>query len=401
MGFLSRRTEKRDWSISDPALADWLGVGARSYSGVSVGEYSALSVPAIWRGVSLIAGTVASLPLKSYRDLPDGSRERVKSFLDNPAGIEAQTPYEWTETVVAHLVLHGNAFLLHQYGGAGQLMGLRPLHPGCVSVALDANAPGGKVFRVSMADGTTRDFTGVDLTHIPGLATDPSGRGLSLIEIARNSIGMTIAADQSASRLFGNGMLLSGIVTPEDDLTEDEARQVKESLQRKMLGHEHAGDVAVINRRLKFEPWSMNNTDAQWIEARGFQVDEVARLLGVPKVLLMEDGASTWGSGIAELVSGWVRFSLAGWTARIEQRLSRLLPSPRFCEFDYAGLLKPTPADEINLLIAQVNNGLVTVNEARRIRNMEPVPGGDTLRLPPGSPPQDQPDSGAEQEINA
>jgi hypothetical protein len=158
-------------------------------------------------------------------------------------------------------------------------------------------------------------------------------------------------------------------------------------LQRKMLGSENAGDVAVINRRLKFEPWSMNNTDAQWIEARGFQVDEVARLLGVPKVLLMEDGASTWGSGIAELVSGWVRFSLAGWTSRLEQRLSRLLSQPRFVEFDYSGLLKPTPADEINLLIAQVNQGLITTNEARRIRNLEPVADGDALRTPPGAAP--------------
>lgn len=390
-----RRAEQRNasWSISDPALADWLGVGSRSLTGVSVGEFSALSVPAVWRAVSLIAGTVASLPLKSYRDLPDGTRERVKSFLDNPAGIESQTPFEWTETVMTHLLIHGNAYLLHVYGGAGQLMGLTPIHPCAVAVACDASVPGGKVFRVSLADGTSRDYTSVDLTHVPGLATDPYGRGLSPLEVARNSFGTSIAADQSAARLFGNGMLLSGIVTPEDDLTEEEAKAIKESLQRKMLGSENAGDVAVINRRLKFEQWSQNNTDAQWLEARTFQIDEAARIYGVPKVLLAQDGASTWGSGIAELISGWVRFSLAGWTARIEQRLSRLLSQPRFCEFDYSGLLKPTPKDEIQLLIAEVNGGLLTVNEARKIRNLEPIDGGDTLRTPPGAAPQPAPAS--------
>lgn len=397
---LFRRTEKRSasYGLADPALADWLGVGSRSYAGVSVGEWSALGVPAVWRSVSLIAGTVASLPLKTYRDLPDGSRERVKSFLDNPAGVEAQTPYEWTETVMTHLLIHGNAFLLHQYGGAGQLMGLTPVHPSAVAVAYDASVPGGKIYRVSLADGSSRDYTGVDLTHVPGLSVDPHGRGLSPLEIARNSFGTTIASEQSAARLFGNGMLLSGIVTPEDDLTEEEAKTIKESLQRKMLGSENAGDVAVINRRLKFEKWSMSNEDAQWIESREFQITEVARLFGVPVQLLMADGASSWGSGIAELVAAWVRFSLSGWTARLEQRLSRLLPTPRFVRFDYHNLLRPTPADEIRLVIEEVNNGLLTTNEGRALLELPPVPDGDTLRLPPGSPPQAQPDSGAEQE---
>lgn len=389
MALFRRKAETRSasWSIADPALADWLGVGQRSFTGVNVSEYSALSVPALWRAVSLISGTVASLPLKTYRENGDGSRERVKSFLDNPAGIEAQTPFEWVETVMAHLLLHGNAYLLHVYGGAGQLMGLTPIHPCAVAVECDASVPGGKLFRVQLEDGTARVLTGVDLTHVPALAVDPQGRGLSPIEIARNSIGTTIAADQSAARLFGNGMLLSGLVTPEDDLTEAEAIQIKESLQRKMLGHENAGDVAVINRRLKFEKWSMSAEDAQWIQSRTFQIDEVARIFGVPKVLLAQDGASTWGSGIAELVSGWVRFSLSGWTARLEQRLSRLLPSPRFVEFDFSGLLKPTPEAEISLLIAEVNGGLLSLNEARKIRNMEPVEGGDEMRTPPGAAP--------------
>lgn len=393
MGWFSRRAETRSasWSISDPALASWFGVSGTNYSGVSVGEYSAMGVPAVFRAVSLTAQTIGSLPLKSYRDLPDGTSERVKSFLDDPGGFEGQTQTEWIETLVTHLLLWGNAYALHQYGGAGQLLGLTLVHPTCVAVECNAEVPGGKLYRISLADGTTRELTGVDITHIPALTTDPYGRGLAPLEVARNAFGTTIASQQAAARQFGNGALIAGLVTPEDDLTEEEAKAIKEGLDRKLGGHENANSWAVVNRRLKFDPWQQNNAEAQFLESRTFQVDEVARIFGVPKQLLMQDGASTWGAGIAELIAAWVRFSLAGWTTRIEQRLSRLLPSPRYVRFDFHNLLRPTPADEIQLVIQEVNNGLLTTNEGRALLELPPVPGGDTLRLPPGSPPQAQP----------
>lgn len=100
---------------------------------------------------------------------------------------------------------------------------------------------------------------------------------------------------------------------------------------------------------------------------------------------------SSWGTGLIEQNQAWARYTLSGWTTRIEQRLSRLLPQPRFCEFDYKGLLRPTPGEEINLLLAEVNGGLISLNEARDVLNLPPVAEGDTLRLPPGQvPPAEQ-----------
>lgn len=387
MGLFSRRKQERaTLSIGDPAFVDFLGL-SQNLAGVTVGELSSLGVSAVWRAVTVLSAAIANLPLKTYRDVDDGSSLQVNSFLDDPAGFESMTPFEWVETIMAHLLLHGNAFLLHVYGGAGQIVGLLPVHPNAVGILLDPDVPGGKIFQVTLRDGQVLALTAVDLTHIPGMTTDPNGRGLSPISIARNSLGTSIAADRSAARLFGNGMLISGLVTPLEDLTEEEAVQIKEGLRAKILGVDNAGDVAVINRQLKFEKWSMTPEDSQFIESRSFQIDEVARIFGVPPHLLMEmTKQSSWGTGLIEQNQAWARYTLAGWTTRIEQRLSRLLPKPRYCKFDYSGLLRPTPGEEVNLLLAQVNGGLITVNEARDVLNRPPIEESE-LRLPPGQTP--------------
>jgi HK97 family phage portal protein len=360
-------------SISDPVAAQFFGVGYPNYSGAEVNEYSALGLSAVYRAVSLIAGTIGSLPLRTLRDTNDGMRQRVNSFLDDPGGADGATAYEWKETILCHLLLHGNAFLLHIFGGAGQIIGLYPVHPLLVVVDWDSKRPGGKVFKASLGDGIYREYDAETMTHIPALSVDGL-RGLSPIAVARNSFGTAIAGDRAAARMFGNGALISGIVSTDEELEEDEATQVKETISRRMLGWENASDVAFINRKIKFTPWTMSAQDSQFLQSRAFQIEEIARWFGVPPHLLMQtDKQTSWGTGVEEQNLGLGRFTLNGWTCRIEQRLSRLLPNPRFVEFDYAGLERPTPEDEINLLIAQVNAGLLTVDEARAIRNLPPL----------------------------
>jgi HK97 family phage portal protein len=128
---------------------------------------------------------------------------------------------------------------------------------------------------------------------------------------------------------------------------------------------------------LKFTPWTMDAEAGQFVQSRVHQVEELARVWGVPPHLLGQtEKATSWGTGITEQNRGLSRFTLMGWSTRLEERLSRLLPSPRFAEFDYSGLLQPAPEQEIPLLIAQVQAGLLTVDEARRIRNLGPLPAG-------------------------
>lgn len=386
-------------SISDPVLAEFFSVGPTNLAGVSVNEGTALGLSAVWRSVALISQSIASLPMRTLRDDAAGKRERVGSFLDNPGGPGGPTRFEWLETVLAHLLLHGNAFLAHLFNGGGQVIGLVPIHPLAVSIEAES-VPGGKRFKVTLdpnvnprldAGPLVRTFTTATMTHIPALSLDGL-RGLSPISVARNSLGTAIAGDRAAARQFGNGAMVAGLVTPEEDITEAEAKVIKEGLRSKLTGVDNAGDVAVINRKLKFTPWTMSNEDAQFLQSRQFSIEEIARWWGIPPFALMQTEKQTsWGTGIEAQQRGLARGPLLAWTTRIEQRLTRLLLGGRFVEFDFTALERPTPETEIELLIKQVDAGLLTINEARRIRNMDRIDGGDVLRTRstvPGQPPQ-------------
>ena len=375
-------------SISDPALAGYFGV-QESYSGIQVGEGSALGVSAFFRAVTLISTTIAGLPLKTYRDV-NGQRQQHTSWLDDPGGVQGQTAFEWKETVVLHMLLHGNTYLKHVYNAGGALIGAIPVHPLAVTPEWEKDQrglyTGRKIFRFTSDDGRQRVLTETDMTQIMGPSLDGL-RGLSLLGVARNSLGTTIAGDRAAAKMFRSGMLISGLVTPDEDLEEDEAEIVKAGLDARTAGWQNAGSIAFVSRKLNFTPWTMSAEDAQFLQSRQFQIEEISRWTGVPPHLLMQTEKQTsWGTGVAEQNRGLGRFTLSGWTARFEQRLSRTLSKFTFCEFEYAGLERPTPEQEIDLLIKQVQAGLITPNEARRKRNLPPIPGADELRTGGGTP---------------
>lgn len=374
------------YSISDPTLAAVFGFGPNP-AGVNVGEASVIGLSAVYRAVSLISGTLAQLPMRTLRDTGDGMRQRINSFLDNPGGPHGPTAFEWKETALWHLLLHGNAFAAHVYGGAGQLIALALLHPLCVQVELphpdDVEQPvGGKWFYATLVDGTRRRFDATTMTHIMGPSLD-GVRGLSVISVARNSLGTAIAGDQAAAKMFGSGLTVAGMVTPDEDAPDwEDSGAIKESVNNALTGVENTGSIAVLNRKLKFTRMTMSAEDAQFLQSRQFSIEEIARWFGVPPFELMQtDKQTSWGTGIEAQQRGLGRTTLAPWATRIEQRLSRLLPNPRFVEFDFAGLERPTPEAEIRLLMEQVDGGLLTLNEARAIRNLPPVEGGDILRL--------------------
>lgn len=354
-----------------------LFAGPANYSGVLINERSALSLSAFFRAVALVAGTIGTLPMRTIREINPGEIQRTRSFLDEPGGPDGPTPFSWKETAVAHLMCHGDAFARHIYGGAGQLLALELVHPLCVQVRWarpDERQPrGGKWYTMATESGPlTLDADG--MTQIMGLSLDGL-RGLSLIAQARNSLGTAIAGDRAAASAFNNGAAMSGFLTPADDeLDPDEVDELRDEVDRTVAGYDNAGKIAFINRKLTFTPYTMSLEDAQFMMSRAFQIEEIARWTGVPPHLLMQTEKQTsWGQGVEQQNLGLGRFTLNPWTCRIEQRLSRLLPSPRYVEFDYAGLERPAPEDEIRLIIEQIQAGLLTVDEGRALRNLPPL----------------------------
>lgn len=386
------------YTLTDPAAAYYFGA-AVNYSGESVGEGSMLTLSAVYRALSLISQSGATLPLKTYMDA-GGQRKRATSFLDNPAGPDAlMTPFQWKEQVFLHQLIHGEADLYHVRNEAGALVGLQPVHPSAVAVYADETVPGGERYTVSLDQGRnvaltpfgkTRDDPG--MTRIVGPRTRGL-RGWSPLSKGATSFGIGMAAERATANLFSKGALIQGALVPEGDadVSADDADNIRTDLDRHLYGTANAGKIPLINRALRFVTWQMNNVDAQFLENRQFQIEEIARWFGVPPFMLMQlDKQTSWGTGIAEQNKNLAQYVLYPWCKRIEEQLSRLLPQPRWCEFDFYALTAGSAKDEQDLLLAGVNGGLRTLNEARKVLNLPPLPGGDSLRVPSGVMLQDQ-----------
>lgn len=384
-------------TIADPALA--VLFGGNPLSTIPISEYTVLGNSAFFRAIMLISGTLASLPLRSYTKGEGGQPKVVPSIFDDPDGQDGQTPFEWKQTAFIHRLLHGSAFAYKVKTEAGGLARLPLIHPLACRVELPTVEeyrsgivpPGGKWFCVTWNDGHQQKLTSNEIWEVPGPSLD-GVTGLGLIAIARQSIATTLSGDRAAFKLFDKGALISGIAVPDDDVNDitDDLPAIRREINREMTGADNAGGIAIINRRLKFTPWAMTAADAQFLQSRQFQIEEVSRWTGVPPHLLMQTEKQTsWGQGVAEQNEGLGRFVLNPYANSFEQRGSRLLSSPRWCEFDFAGLERPSAEKEIELLLKQTGGKpLLTVNEARAVRNLPPVPGGDVLieAAPPTEP---------------
>ncbi len=367
----SNRERFSSWSLGDPAFAAWLR-GSDS-DGESVTPYTVLGLSAVLRAVSVISTTIASLPLRTY-ERQGAERVSVPSVFDDPyPGIDGMTPFAWVETILIHQLLWRQSFLWHDARDrAGDISVYRPLVPDGIEVK---RVNGKREFTYADDAGQAQTVGSDWITYIPGPSLDAT-RGHPLLASARAIFSGALSGDKAASTTLRRGIRLAGLLVPEEgeEIEEAEGNAILEQLRAKVVGREHAGDVALINRRMKLQPWTPSNIDMQWMEARQMALGEVGRLFGVPPHLLNDiEKQTSWGTGVAEQNLGLARYTLMGWSSRVEQVLSLRLPAGQFCEFDYKGLLQGTPADEIGLLIAQVEAGLLTIDEARKILNLPPL----------------------------
>lgn len=363
--------------LTDAALIDVLGDGSKVHAGVSVNEKSAMGVSAVWRAVNLLSGTGASLPLKPYQS---GTRKALEAqILDEPH--PDMTPFEYWEWVYVSLLLWGNAYSQKIRNGAGRVVELWPLMPGSVNVGrvkpFEGN-PSGKMFEVTDAAGHRHALTSDEVFHIPGMGYD-GVTGASPIRIARQSIGLALAAEEYGARLFGSGSLMAGILQTEQRLKDDQAEALKRRWTERITGLARAHEVAVLDNGAKFQPIGIPPEDAQFIEGRRFQIAEVARWFGVPPHMLMDTERSTsWGTGIEQQSIGFVVYTLrSSWLTRIEQRVTKeLLPTGQYAKYSIEGLLRGDSAARAAFYKVMWEIGVYNRDEIRDLEEREPLPDG-------------------------
>jgi len=372
----SREKFAAQWSIGDPAFAAWLN---QDEGQETVNAYTVLGLAAVLRAVSIISTTIAGLPLKTYEKADNGERVQIPSEFDDPyPGMDGLPPFAWVETILWHLLIWRNAYLWHEARADGSRgIAYRPLIPSAIAKVTREN--GRRVFEVRETVGGEVQRVGSEtVTYIPGPSLDGVS-GHPLLLHTRAVFSAAISGDKTAQRTLRKGIRIAGLVTPgdneQDDFDATEGEAILESLRANVLGSQNAGDIAVINRRLKLQPWNVtSNIESQFHETLMYVLMEIEQIFGIPPHLMADTEKQTsWGTGVGEQNLSLARFTLRGWSDRLEQWLSKRLPARQFVEFDYVGLLQGTPAEEIHLLIDQVNAGLLTVDEARRIRNLPPL----------------------------
>ena len=344
-----------------------------STSGKHVNERSAMQMTAVYACVRILSESIASLPVHLYCNEAEGSKTRaVKHPLyrilhDEPN--PEMTSFVFRETLMTHLLLWGNAYAQIIRNGKGEVIGLYPLMPNRMTV--DRDAFGKICYRYQIQDsdahtGKTGNVTlkPSDVLHIPGLGFDGLV-GYSPIAMAKNAIGLSIATEEYGARFFANGATPGGIL--EFPGTVKNPESIRESWNKGFSGN-NAHKVAILEEGMKYTPISISPEQAQFLETRKFQIDEIARIFRVPPHMVGDLEKSSF-SNIEQQSLEFVKYTLEPWIIRWEQSLNRALLSETekpdyFVKFNVDGLLRGDYQSRMNGYAIGIQNGFMSKTDS-------------------------------------
>lgn len=389
-------------------LAQGLGALSVSYSGKPITEDTARGVSAVYACVALIAGAVASLPLRIYERTPDGRKEVAHDYwwlLNEQPNEDISAAVFWHYMLEAGLY-HGDMFAeIVRAGRTNRATGLIAHHPLRVNPFRDY-ARGGKVlYRVSPEVGASYVLDSADMLHVPGLGFDGLLSVSPITFAARQAIGTAIAADEYSGRFFSGGARPDVVLETAAKMNAEQVTMLRSTWQSRYAGSANANSgPVVLSGGLSVKQLSLTAEDSQLIATRAFQIEEIARIFGVPPHMIGHtDKATSWGAGVENMGRGFVKFTLQRHLVKIEQELNRKLWPTRerfFVAFDVAGLERGDLKSENEALRIALGRsgepGWMSQNEVRRIKNLPPTPDGDGLQsgaaLEPGpteKPPEE------------
>lgn len=375
----------------------WLGGGLRRQPGLqtntplltfdsvkrNVSEQTAMQISAVWAAVDLKSRILASMDVHFYSVSGDTRTARpdhplLKLLNDRPN--RYQTRVEFFETLGLNLYLTGNGYVRITRDGAGRIRSLMPLMSSQMEVELLTD--GDLVY--TYTDGHNVDvYAASNIWHIKLFGNGI--QGLSPLRYAANSIGTAISGEEWASRIVGNGGKPTGVLSMDRILNEDQRKQLKDRFRELKEGPADA--LMVLEAGMKYTQVSLSPQDVQLLEARRFQIEDIARFFGVPSVLINDTSGSTvWGSGIQEIINGWYKIGFRPELERFEHSIRQHLVDDNErdtldIEFDFEELLRTDFKTRVATGAQAVNSGLMARNEWRKREWLPPVDGGDDLTV--------------------
>ena len=358
-----------------------------SSAGKNVNERSAMQMTAVYSCVRILAEAVAGLPLHLYRYKEDGGKERAVDnnlyhlLHDEPN--KEMSSFIFRETLMTHLLLWGNAYAQIIRNGKGEVVALYPLMPNKMQVDRDENGELYYIYTRSSEEAKTMEgatvyLTPRDVLHIPGLGFDGLV-GYSPIAMAKNAIGLAIATEEYGAKFFANGAAPSGVL--EHPGTIKDPSRLRENWNSTFGGSANSGKVAVLEEGMKYTPISISPEQAQFLETRKFQIDEIARIFRVPPHMVGDLEKSSF-SNIEQQSLEFVKYTLDPWVIRWEQSLSRSLLSEDekrkyFFKFNLEGLLRGDYESRMSGYATARQNGWMSANDIRELENLDKIAAED------------------------
>lgn len=390
MGILSGIFKSRDKPENRTAGSSYAFYLGGSSAGKAVNERTAMQMTAVYACVRILSEAIAGLPLHLYKYREDGGKEKaidhsLYCLLHDEPNPEMSS-FVFRETLMTHLLLWGNAYAQIIRNGHGEVIALYPLMPNKMSVNRDSSGTLYYEYTRQTEDaptikGTTVKLKPSEVLHIPGLGFDGLV-GYSPIAMAKNAIGLAIATEEYGSKFFANGATPGGILEHPGVVKDPE--RVRNSWNSAFGGSGNANKVAVLEEGMKYTPISISPEQAQFLETRKFQIDEIARIFRVPPHMVGDLEKSSF-SNIEQQSLEFVKYTLDPWVTRWEQSIYRTLLSPNekkdfFVKFNVEGLLRGDYVSRMNGYATARQNGWMSANDIRELENMDRIPaeeGGD------------------------
>lgn len=372
MSIIRKSTERR----ALPDTIDPYGLTARpqfaNYSGEVVNELTALANTAVLASSMLIADSLACMPLELTRELSGGRLEKMPtpSVLIKPN--EHQSMFEFMHEAVLTLAIHGSVYIYAPRGANGMPVEMINLHP---SIVRDlTNDPEGYAYAIGKQKYKREDIRAVHWIILPNHT-----RGVSPLEVLRNTIGVGLAMDKFLAQFYGDGATPSSVLETDGTLTPEQARQTRETWEDSLYRRRRP---AVLSGGLKWRPVVTSAADSQMLEHREAIVRDIARAYRIPLHLIGGvGGQNETYQNVESAGISFVRYTLLAWMRRLEDVLSEMLPVNVRVKFNADEFMRADLSTRVRAQQAMIMSGTLTPNEARHIENREPFEGGDQFVL--------------------
>lgn len=387
--------ESKSSLIDYESMAQIFGVSA-TVSGASVTAATADQCQPFNRGKRLISESVASLPIHVYRKIEGGGKERVAdhplhALLDD-APSDLESAFVFKSEIQSQCILHNSGFAYINRVN-GEIAELIRLPSAAMTVKFDpvTMAPS---YTYAHPDGSQVSYSASDIFHLRGLGEH------SIVHLAREAIGLSITLERHAARLFGSGARPSGILKTAQTLGPTTVERLRASFEAQH-GNGQSGKTLILEQGFDFSPTQFNSVDTQFLEMRKFQIEEIARALGVPPHMIFELGRATWGNS-EEMGQDFVTYCLMSWIKRWEGeiRLKLLTAEERkeyTIEFNVDAFARADLAARFEAFSKACGGPWMTADEVRALDNRSGIEGGDQLRpaanatgVAPPTPPKDK-----------